>query len=243
MNLQDIALTSYNSQDGDKHKHHFQGTTHFQRYQKHLEIFKDDTFNFLEIGISAGHSLHVWEAFFQNATIYGIDIANKSQHARDRIKTRMGNQIDDTFMNSVGEEAGKFKVILDDGSHLGEHMIHTLKTMWKFLEPGGFYIIEDMGTTRDECIPLKHWPGWKEGGFSDLATEDKFRETDNQWGGLYDNTKSRDGIDKLINECMESMDNNLYRTENFVTSPLGDYPVECITYYPAVIIIQKALNK
>ena len=37
----------------------------------------------------------------------------------------------------------KFKIIIDDGSHLLNDIINNLKFFLKFVEPGGYYIIED----------------------------------------------------------------------------------------------------
>ena len=37
-----------------------------------------------------------------------------------------------------------FDIILDDGSHIVEHMILSFNTLFKYVKPGGFYIIEDI---------------------------------------------------------------------------------------------------
>ena len=37
----------------------------------------------------------------------------------------------------------KFKIIIDDGSHLLKDIIHNLKFFFQFLDYGGYYIIED----------------------------------------------------------------------------------------------------
>lgn len=223
------------SGDGDKHKHHFQGTTHLERYEQYLSEFVEDEFNILEIGVSAGHSLKVWEEYFPNATVYGVDVQPASmRHETDRIKIKIGNQIDDEFMKSIGEEAGKFKVIVDDGSHVGEHMIQTLKNMWEYLEPGGIYIFEDTGTTRT-VNPLKRWPGYREGGFTDIPEEDYD-------GDNYDIGKSRHVVDNFILEELNAMDTNIYNEKNFHTT-LKDYPVEFIHFYTCLQIMKKAEQK
>ena len=40
-----------------------------------------------------------------------------------------------------------FDIIIDDGSHWDECQQKTLQNLWKFVKPGGFYIIEDVTTT------------------------------------------------------------------------------------------------
>ena len=43
-------------------------------YYEYFENIRDYELNILEIGIFDGASLKMWNAFFPNATIYGIDI-------------------------------------------------------------------------------------------------------------------------------------------------------------------------
>jgi len=38
---------------------------------------------------------------------------------------------------------GKLDIIIDDGSHHGEHQLISFNTLFPLLSPGGFYIIED----------------------------------------------------------------------------------------------------
>ena len=224
--------------DGDKHKHHFQGTTHLERYEQYFSELREEEFNILEIGVSAGHSLKVWETYFPNATIYGVDIQPAcDRHNTTRTKIKIGSQIDDNFMESIGEEAGNFKIIVDDGSHVGDHMIHTLKTMWKYLAPEGYYIFEDTGTTRT-INPIKRWPGYREGGFVDIPEED-YEENDRD---NYDIGKSRHIVDDWIVEELNSMDSNIYNEENFATT-LEEYPLEFIHFYTCLQIMRKAKNK
>jgi len=222
--------------DGDKHKHHFQGTRHLERYEQYFSEFREEECNILEIGVSAGHSLKVWETYFPNATIYGVDIQPAcDRHNTTRTKIKIGSQIDDNFMESIGEEAGNFKIILDDGSHVGSHIIQTLKTMWKYLEPGGYYIFEDTFVTRT-VNPIKRWPGYREGGFVDIPEED-YEENDRD---NYDIGKSRHIVDEFIMEALAGMDENIYKLKDFNASPLGDYPIESMQFYSNIQIIRKA---
>ena len=220
--------------DGDKHKHHFQGTTHLQRYEQYLSEFREEECNILEIGVSAGHSVKMWEEYFPNATVYGVDVQPAcARHNTTKIK--IGSQIDDNFMESIGEEAGNFKFIIDDGSHVGSHIIQTLKTMWKYLEPGGYYIFEDTLVTRT-VNPLKRWPGYREGGFVDIP-EEEYEEDDSD---NYNIGKSRHVVDEFIMEALAQMDGNIYTLKDFNSSPLGDYPIESIHFYSNIQIIRKA---
>tara|TARA_R100000008_G_C3549955_1_gene149799 strand:- start:189 stop:974 length:786 start_codon:yes stop_codon:yes gene_type:complete len=230
--LQQIGEELGSRMDGDKHKHHFQNITHLMRYEQYFSEFREEEFNILEIGASGGHSLLVWQEYFPNAKIYAVDVQPAcARHTNDRITVRIGSQIDEEFMKSVGDQAGNFKIIVDDGSHVGEHMMKTLKIMWEYLSPEGYYVFEDTGTTRT-INPLKRWPGYKEGGFVDIAEKDYD-------GDNYDIGKSRHLIDDWIIEELQAMDSNLYNEKNFETT-LGGYPLDFIHFYSCLQIMKKA---
>jgi hypothetical protein len=40
---------------------------------------------------------------------------------------------------------GGFDIIIDAGGHVSSHRQTILRTMWKFVRPDGFYIIENLG--------------------------------------------------------------------------------------------------
>lgn len=50
-------------------------------------------------------------------------------------------------MRYLVEKYGPFDVIVDDGSHIGAHMIASIGVLWDAVVPGGFYIIEDLATS------------------------------------------------------------------------------------------------
>lgn len=131
--------------------HHF---TDF--YEPFLLPLKNKTFNLLEIGIETGASLFMWADFFTNANIYAFDIVDKKyiQEDEDRIYIEQGDQGDVNFLENVFPQT-EFEIIVDDGSHNVIHQQLSLKTLFKRLAPGGFYILEDLHTSR--CAePIPH---------------------------------------------------------------------------------------
>src|SRR3954469_24776574 len=77
----------------------------------------------LEIGVQAGGSVRMWADYFPNAQIVGIDINPQcAQFASRRIQIITGSQDNPeiaTFFRS--ESPDGFEIIIDDGSHVGEH--------------------------------------------------------------------------------------------------------------------------
>lgn len=89
----------------------------------------------------------MWRTYFPKGRIYGIDIFDKSRHDERRIKTFKGSQADDVFLKQVLETTGTPDIIIDDGSHLNEHVIHTFKVLFPVLRDQGIYVIEDTQTS------------------------------------------------------------------------------------------------
>lgn len=108
----------------------------------------------LEIGVWRGGSLGLWRRYFgPEAVIFGVDIdPNSATFGVSDGEIRIGSQVDSDFMRAVIDEMGGVDVIIDDGSHLSAHVLHTLRDLWPQLSQEGIYIIEDLHTS--------YWPSW-----------------------------------------------------------------------------------
>jgi hypothetical protein len=119
-------------------------------YQKYFSKLKNAT-NVLEIGIGAGESLRYWSDYFENATIYGIDIRDSKFIENERIKTFIGNQEKpedlNNFLNTTNCE---FDIIIDDGGHMMKYQQTSFGILFKRLKSGGIYVIEDLHTSDRE---------------------------------------------------------------------------------------------
>ncbi len=128
-----------------------------QHYGRHLDQLRETAFNLLEIGVGGyedplegGRSLRTWKDYFPLANIVGLDFYDKSAMSEDRIKIYQGSQADPKVISKILSDYDSFRVIIDDGSHRSEHVISTLLMLWQYVEPGGWYIIEDLQTS--------YWP-------------------------------------------------------------------------------------
>lgn len=123
-------------------------------YQTHFKKFRFRKIKFLEIGVggykdpySGGSSLRMWKAYFPFAKIYALDIYDKSPHEERRIKIYKGSQVDMDFLQSICNEVGEFDLIVDDGSHVNEHVIESFNFLFQKLKKGGIYVVEDTQTS------------------------------------------------------------------------------------------------
>ena len=130
------------------------GHFYTQHYQKHFGPFRNKKIKLLEIGVGGydnpelgGNSLRMWKNFFPKGRIYSLDIHNKSLLQESRIRIFKGSQVDFTFLKSMMEEVGTPDIIIDDGSHINEHVIESFKFLFPYLKDGGIYVIEDMQTS------------------------------------------------------------------------------------------------
>lgn len=104
----------------------------------------------LELGIKKGASLRVWEEYFPQARIFGIDLDWKftshpkfTQRLSARTRTFHGSQTDETVLAEVCAAAGSFDLIIDDASHRSDDQVASLRYLWPFLQAPGVYVIED----------------------------------------------------------------------------------------------------
>lgn len=126
-------------------------------YHQHFKSIRKKRLRILEIGIGGykdpkegGHSLRMWKAYFPKSMIYGLDVFDKRQIEEPRIKTFKGSQNDSNFLKSLSKEIGVLDIIIDDGSHVSEHIITSIRNLFPILKNGGIYVIEDLHTS--------YWP-------------------------------------------------------------------------------------
>ena len=106
----------------------------------------------LELGVWQGGSLDLWREFFgPEAVIFGIDIVDPGRIIKGG-ELRIGSQIDSKFLASVVEEMGGIDVVIDDGSHMSQHVVKSFEILYPMLNPGGRYFIEDLHTS--------YWPNY-----------------------------------------------------------------------------------
>ena len=116
-------------------------------YERFLQPLRLKPLKILEIGVFEGASLKVWEDYFPNASIVGADINPAVRRfARARVKIEIVDQSNLQNLVDLAVKHGPFDLIVEDGSHLWEHQITTLRTLFPFVRNGGLYIVEDLQT-------------------------------------------------------------------------------------------------
>lgn len=129
---------------------------YFDIYDRYLQRFVGQEFTLLEIGVSQGGSLQIWKKYFgDKVKIVGIDIDPNSMYSESQIQTFCGDQSDPKFLDSVLQQVGLPDVIIDDGSHIQQHVMATFSMLYPILKENGVYVIEDTHTA--------YWRDWSGG--------------------------------------------------------------------------------
>jgi len=131
-------------------KHHY--TSVYERIINSLSPTSDIKLlklDILEIGVACGSSLRMWASYLPQSSIYGCDIRSECLTlCRDvpNVKIFIADATSPEFL-SCPDVPSSFDFIIDDGSHITEHIVATFNSAWSRLRSGGYYIVEDLACT------------------------------------------------------------------------------------------------
>ncbi|MEI7825558.1 MAG: CmcI family methyltransferase [Chlorobiaceae bacterium] len=144
--MSDGFLHRYFLNNSFKHLHKW--IHYFDIYERHLARFREMSPVMIEIGVMGGGSLAMWKEYFgPGSRIIGIDINPEcKEHEGDGIEVFIGSQDDPALINTIFSKYPKVDIILDDGSHMMQHMIASFELMYNRVQSDGVYIVEDTCT-------------------------------------------------------------------------------------------------
>ncbi len=229
-----------------------------QVYEPLFSKIKNDAKNVLEIGIGTlqpeipstfvgnpshyphykpGGSLRVWRDYFENANVYGIDVAEDCRISEDRIQTEIFSSLDTEKSNEFLKDK-KFDVIIDDGLHTADAQIQTFKNFFNSLNDGGLYVMEDCGGGGDGTHPMVETLS----EFLELTSEHEFfarhniiviRKNYSKKGQIY-SFEEFSGGDELYIESEEDVLNDLLGDKIDFLKTLSKDDIENIKKYIAL---------
>jgi cephalosporin hydroxylase len=137
-------------------EHIFNNRTYLDIYDQVFSPLRSQAFTLLEIGVLGGKSVRMWRSYFPSARIVGLDI-NPEVKVDAGIDLVIGSQDDHKVLNDLVTRFAPFTIIIDDGSHVVDHMLTSFNHLWPHVKSGGWYVIEDMLCTYMDAHP--NWPG------------------------------------------------------------------------------------
>jgi SAM-dependent methyltransferase len=124
------------------------GHDYLSFYGRFFEELRDRPIRLLEIGVFRGQSVKMWEEYFPQGQIIGVDIdSDARQYESERIRIEIADQSNIEHLLGLGERHGPFDIVIDDCSHYWQHQILTLQNLFPFVKHGGFFVVEDIHTS------------------------------------------------------------------------------------------------
>lgn len=117
--------------------------SYLETYDKLFEPFRDEC-TLLEIGLAGGDSIDLWDKYFENSTIIGVDITVVFQPKayRNKVKIIQADATKPDFLEQI--EDGSLDLCIDDGDHLTNSQLETFRLLKPKMKPSAIYIIEDL---------------------------------------------------------------------------------------------------
>ncbi|WP_321922669.1 CmcI family methyltransferase [Paraburkholderia guartelaensis] len=155
MEMTDGFLHKYFLNNPDKRLHKW--IHYFDIYERHFTRFRNKAPVMIEIGVFGGGSLAMWKEFFgAGSRIIGVDINPQCKaHEAEGIEIFIGSQDDPALIDQIFRKYPEVDIVLDDGSHVMNHMIASFELMYDRLHKNGIYMVEDTHT----C----YWPEYQGG--------------------------------------------------------------------------------
>jgi hypothetical protein len=136
------------------------GTTHNYingYYSNEFTAKKDIELAILELGLAGGASIKLWNGWFTNAKIIGIDIEDECidmfLNEPNIIIQKRDGYCEDT-LNEWSDDS--FDYIIEDGPHSLESQIFSVKHWIDKIKSGGKLIIEDIQSTENLNSIIEH---------------------------------------------------------------------------------------
>ena len=116
------------------------------------------------------------------------------------------------MLDKITKETGDFDLIIDDGSHINEHVIESFKYFFPKLKDGGIYVVEDTQTSY-----------WKE------------------YGGDSENFENKKTIYGFFKTLIDSLNNEEFLIDNYKKTYFDKHIIS-MHFYHNMIFIYKGNN-
>lgn len=114
-------------------------------YDEYFVSRKESARQVLEIGIDEGGSILLWQQYFGNAEITGMDIHTKNNRTdlnKERIRLLIGDAYTQDSIDKLSDR--KYDMILDDGPHTLQSLQYVAAHYTQLLTNDGILIMEDV---------------------------------------------------------------------------------------------------
>ena len=191
-----------------------------EKYRKIISNNKNIKYGMIEIGINHYRSIKLWEKYFPESFIYGLDIGfdGKSKNYEifkcDQSDLNQLTNITDIII----KQNKTIFLIIDDGSHHPDHQIKTFNLLFdKLLGYGGCYIIEDIETsywTKNDIYGYETKFGYKNKNSAIEITKNFIDDVNSEFLSEDNKKTHTDDFNLKINPYVRSLISNIFFGQN-----------------------------
>lgn len=151
MNLEEFFKTFEPKSDKNTSHAYIEGY-----YSKEFSTKKEEEIKLLEIGIRQGYSHILWDKYFTNGEIHGVDNGESGFTWEVLDNTKVKIYKEDAYSTNFTKNFldNYFDYIIDDGSHHPTHQLLCPALYLSKIKPKGKLIIEDVGNI-DLALKIK----------------------------------------------------------------------------------------
>ena len=115
-------------------------------YENYFKDIKNQKINILELGSFYGNASAALYFYFKNAKIFGADInPDMFKYYSNRVENiYVDSGSRESIIRNVYNKKISFKIIIEDASHMLKDQILSLFILFKAVDPGGIFIIEEI---------------------------------------------------------------------------------------------------
>jgi cephalosporin hydroxylase len=125
--------------------------SYIELYEQYFQS-KKSSVSLLEIGMMTGGSMHLWQQYFENYNLVGIDLSPTWNQPRPfQAEVEQDPNIHLVFgVDSTQDPVPAivasqlFDFVIDDGDHRVGSQLATFKKYWPYVKSGGVYFVEDV---------------------------------------------------------------------------------------------------
>lgn len=114
-------------------------------YEELFSPIRDTCSRILEVGVFDGGSIKLWNDYFPNAEIFGVDLSlsrNQYTQPSPRVHLIETDAYQPAFVKKFTPQS--FDIVIDDGWHTLESMCKFAAVYHRLVKPGGYLIVEDL---------------------------------------------------------------------------------------------------
>lgn len=136
-------------------------------YEKEFLKYKNSKITLIEVGVQFGRSLLLWDKYFPDATIFGVDSVKAISPDLETYfsSTQKINYIvADGYSEEISNSLPEFDIFIDDGPHNIESQLKSIDLYLKKMKLGGIFVIEDVAFSEYISVMMNHvsvnYPGY-----------------------------------------------------------------------------------